>query len=51
MILLTLATGPDGIPDANPETVIIGTPLDGTTNPEVSIGQTLSDITGVIQQQ
>jgi hypothetical protein len=48
---LTSYVGPDGIPDGNPETVIIGSPLDGTTNPEVSVGQTLTDITGVIQQQ
>ena len=45
------SVGSDGIPDGNPETVIIGTPLDGTTNPDVSIGQTFTDITGVIQQQ
>ncbi|KAI0689067.1 DNase I-like protein [Cytidiella melzeri] len=48
---LTLTVGPNGVPDGNPETVIIGVPLDGTTNPNVSIGQTFTDITGVIQQQ
>ena len=42
---------PDGIPDGNPEVVIIGEPLDGSRNPSVSIGQTLTDITGVVQQQ
>lgn len=48
---LTLAFGPDGIPDGGPETVIIGAPLDGTKNPNVSVGVTLSDITGVVQYQ
>ncbi|KAF8631782.1 hypothetical protein AX17_004997 [Amanita inopinata Kibby_2008] len=48
---LTITFGADGIPDANPETVIIGKPLDGTTNPSVSIGAQLSDITGVVYYQ
>ncbi|KAI0689077.1 DNase I-like protein [Cytidiella melzeri] len=48
---LTLAFGPDGIPDGGPESVIIGSPVDGTKNPEMNVGMTLSDITGVIQYQ
>ncbi|PSR70540.1 hypothetical protein PHLCEN_2v13579 [Hermanssonia centrifuga] len=48
---LTLAFGPDGIPDANPETIIIGSPLDGTQNPKMCVGKTLTDITGVVQYQ
>jgi hypothetical protein len=37
--------------DANPETVIVGTALDNTTNPNVAVGTTLTDITGIIQYQ
>ncbi|OBZ71156.1 hypothetical protein A0H81_08732 [Grifola frondosa] len=48
---LTITIGPDGIPDANPETVIVGSPLDGTTNPTVSLGKTFTDITGIIAYQ
>ncbi|KAF9077540.1 Endonuclease/exonuclease/phosphatase [Rhodocollybia butyracea] len=48
---LTLTVGRDNIPDANPEAVIIGSPLDGTKNPNVSVGVKLSDITGVVQYQ
>jgi predicted extracellular nuclease len=39
------------VPDDNPETVIIGEPLDGTSNPSVAIGTTLTSITGVVQYQ
>ena len=46
-----MRVGPDGVPDANPETVIIGSPLDGTTNPPASLGKQFSDITGVIVYQ
>ncbi|ETW81750.1 hypothetical protein HETIRDRAFT_125191 [Heterobasidion irregulare TC 32-1] len=48
---LTITIGPDGIPDANPEAIIIGSPLDGAKNPKVAVGTKLSDITGVIQYQ
>ncbi|KAF3358687.1 hypothetical protein VD0004_g3005 [Verticillium dahliae] len=34
--------------DANPETVLIGSPLDGTRNPESKMGDKLADITGVV---
>lgn len=38
--------------DANPETIIVGDPLDGSTNPtSVKIGDEAADITGVIYQQ
>ncbi|KAI8986194.1 DNase I-like protein [Trametes punicea] len=47
----TAVLGPDGVPDANPEVVIIGSPLDGTENPSVSLGKTFSDITGVVAYQ
>ncbi|THG99672.1 hypothetical protein EW026_g2728 [Hermanssonia centrifuga] len=48
---ITLTFGPDGFPDGNPETVIIGSPLDGTDNPSISVGKKFKDITGVVQQQ
>ncbi|TCD70910.1 hypothetical protein EIP91_001219 [Steccherinum ochraceum] len=48
---LTITFGPDGVPDANPETVIIGSPLDGTKNPHVTMGMTFQDITGVVLYQ
>jgi predicted extracellular nuclease len=35
--------------DANPETIIIGTPLDGSTNPDdTKLGDYLGDVTGII---
>ncbi|CRK33806.1 hypothetical protein BN1708_006169 [Verticillium longisporum] len=34
--------------DANPETVLIGSPLDGSRNPESKMGDKLADITGVV---
>ena len=40
-----------GMKDANPETVIIGSALDNTTNPNVAVGTTLTDITGIVQYQ
>ncbi|TFK40574.1 Endonuclease/exonuclease/phosphatase [Crucibulum laeve] len=48
---LSITFGPDGIPDGNPETVIVGSPLDGTKNPKVAVGMGLTDITGVITYQ
>ncbi|GES65221.1 endonuclease/exonuclease/phosphatase family protein [Aspergillus terreus] len=37
--------------DANPEAIIIGSPLDGSSNPtNTKIGDTIDDITGVITQ-
>ncbi|KAB5543072.1 Endonuclease/exonuclease/phosphatase [Coniochaeta sp. 2T2.1] len=38
--------------DANPETILVGTPLDGTKNPTTSkMGDKAADVTGVIYQQ
>ncbi|TFK52519.1 DNase I-like protein [Heliocybe sulcata] len=48
---LTVTFGPDGYPDANPEAILIGKPLDGTRNPPVAIGTELSDIVGVVTYQ
>ncbi|KAJ3573209.1 hypothetical protein NP233_g2573 [Leucocoprinus birnbaumii] len=48
---ISITIGPDGIPDANPETVIIGSPLDGTKNPTTAVGVRLTDITGPVVYQ
>ncbi|KLO04878.1 DNase I-like protein [Schizopora paradoxa] len=48
---LTMTFGPNGILDGNPEVIIVGEPLDGSTNPHVAVGQKFEDITGVILQQ
>ncbi|KAG6900178.1 hypothetical protein C0993_001890 [Termitomyces sp. T159_Od127] len=48
---LSITIGPDGKPDANPEAVIIGEPLDGTDSPSVALGSTLADITGIVYYQ
>ncbi|KAJ7794158.1 DNase I-like protein [Mycena olivaceomarginata] len=48
---LSLTFGPHGIPDANPEAIIVGSPLDGTKNPKTAIGTRLTDIVGVITYQ
>ncbi|TFK74772.1 DNase I-like protein [Pluteus cervinus] len=48
---LTITIGPDGLPDANPETVMIGKALDNSTNPDVALGMTLTDITGIVAYQ
>ncbi|KAK0478913.1 Endonuclease/exonuclease/phosphatase [Armillaria novae-zelandiae] len=48
---LTITFGPDDIPDANPEVVMIGSPTDGTKNPTVAVGVKLSDIVGVVTYQ
>ena len=43
---LTLTDG-----DANPEAILIGTPLDGSSNPtDTKLGDSLEDITGVVYQ-
>ena len=49
--LVSFSIGPDGIPDPGPEAIIIGSPADGTKNPAMCVGKTLSDITGVVQYQ
>ncbi len=43
--------GPNGIPDGNPETVMIGSPIDGTKNPKPAVGVQYTDITGIVHQQ
>ncbi|KAL9026262.1 MAG: hypothetical protein Q9196_005044 [Gyalolechia fulgens] len=36
--------------DSNPETIVVGAPLDGTDNPSaVKLGDSLTDITGIVQ--
>lgn len=50
-LILAHTSGPDGIPDGNPETVMIGTALDKTTLPKVTPGTKLTDITGVVAYQ
>ncbi|KAI0755143.1 DNase I-like protein [Daedaleopsis nitida] len=48
---LTITFGPDGVPDANPEAIMVGSPLDGTKSPKVSLGKQLADITGIVVYQ
>ncbi|CAA7261339.1 unnamed protein product [Cyclocybe aegerita] len=48
---LTINFGPGGIPDGNPEAVIIGSPLDRSSNPQPVLGVRLADITGVVAYQ
>ena len=37
--------------DANPEAILVGTPLDGTQNPaDTKLGDDLEDVTGIITQ-
>lgn len=43
--------GLDDIPDANPEAIIVGAPLDGTKNSPTALGNRYEDITGVITYQ
>jgi predicted extracellular nuclease len=46
---LTMTLDKDGNADLNPETIIIGDPLDGTKNPTaVKMGVQVSDITGIV---
>lgn len=48
---LTMTFGSDGIPDGNPEAILIGAPLDKSKNPTVAVGVSLRDITGVVTYQ
>ncbi|KJA21217.1 hypothetical protein HYPSUDRAFT_42349 [Hypholoma sublateritium FD-334 SS-4] len=48
---ISLTFGPNGIPDGNPETVMIGSPIDGTKNPKPAVGVQYTDITGIVHQQ
>ncbi|KAF9729325.1 hypothetical protein PMIN06_004426 [Paraphaeosphaeria minitans] len=52
---VTGRNGRDGLTqngdDANPETIIIGSPLDGTANPSTTkLGDSLDEITGIVTQ-
>ncbi|KAK7180975.1 hypothetical protein DPSP01_012351 [Paraphaeosphaeria sporulosa] len=52
---VTGRNGRDGLTqdgkDANPETIIIGSPLDGTSNPSTTkLGDSLEEITGIVTQ-
>ncbi|KAF9782154.1 hypothetical protein BJ322DRAFT_1074566 [Thelephora terrestris] len=42
---------PDGIPDDNPEAIIVGTPLDRTKNVPTALGNAYEDIAGVVTYQ
>ena len=46
-----ISIGPHGIPDANPEAIIVGAPLDGSKNVPTALGNTYEDITGVVTYQ
>ncbi|RPD61111.1 DNase I-like protein [Lentinus tigrinus ALCF2SS1-7] len=49
---LTIHTdGPDELPPAHPEAILIGRPLDATRNPKPVMGAKLSDITGIVTYQ
>lgn len=41
----------DGLPDAHPEVILIGRPLDGTRLPKVPVGSQLTNVTGVVTYQ
>lgn len=49
--LFTLFLGPDGIPDGNPEAILVGSPLNGTRNVATALGNVYEDITGVVTYQ
>lgn len=51
ILVLTIIPGPGGIPDANPEAIIVGTPLDKTKNVPTALGNVYEDITGVVTYQ
>lgn len=48
--LITMSRDADGmIIDANPETIVLGTPIDGSHNPtDTKMGDYLGDVTGVV---
>ncbi|KAJ3531742.1 hypothetical protein NMY22_g8024 [Coprinellus aureogranulatus] len=48
---LTINIGQGGIPDGNPEAIMIGSPLDGTKNPAPSLGAVFTDIKGIVTYQ
>ncbi|KIJ59068.1 hypothetical protein HYDPIDRAFT_33575 [Hydnomerulius pinastri MD-312] len=48
---LSMIRGSDGLPTPHPDEIVIGKPLDGSKNPKVAIGTTLSDISGIVQYE
>lgn len=46
--MLVPLLGEDAPPDLNPETVVIGSPLDGTENPDVWMGSTVTEVVGIV---
>lgn len=48
---LRCSPGPNGIPDGNPEAIIVGSPLDGTRNAATALGNIYENITGVVTYQ
>ena len=48
---LSITLGPGGMPDANPEAVLVSRPLDGTRNPKVMLGAVLEEFEGVVDYQ
>jgi hypothetical protein len=45
------STGPDGLPNSNPEAILVHQPIDGTKSPTTSVGAALSAVTGIIHYQ
>ncbi|OCH95417.1 DNase I-like protein [Obba rivulosa] len=48
---ITLTFDKSGVPNAHPEAIFVGHPLDGTRNPKPFMGAALSNITGVVTYQ
>ncbi|KAL4080577.1 DNase I-like protein [Scleroderma citrinum] len=45
---LTMIRDSNGVPTPHPDEILIGEPLDGSSNPVVAVGTQLSNITGVV---
>ena len=50
MVLISFE-GPDGIPDGNPEAILVGAPLDETENFPTALGNVYNDTKGVVTYQ
>lgn len=50
-MIFIIFLGPDGIPDGNPEAILVGSPLDDTKNAATALGNVYEDITGVVTYQ
>ncbi|EIW81349.1 DNase I-like protein [Coniophora puteana RWD-64-598 SS2] len=48
---LTMVPDANGLPTPHPDEILVSTPLDNTTLPNVTMGTTLSDISGVLTYQ